>query len=199
MFKNPCVNVLIIVTVLLLLAWWAVNKHPRITITTEPFVTDPSPELAQYYLPITPGKKGLLIDTLQCSPDCCGESWYVPFDGLTPSQIQKRIATGVVGDGGPYIRTNYTCGDGKGGSGCPCVTKDAYLNLANRGQPYDPRLEHIDPTFYVGGNLQTDKPVPARIRAQDGKSVFVPHPRLNDLELQREPQNISNLQVSPFN
>lgn len=132
---------------------------------------------------------GLLIDKLKCHPDCCGDSWYTPFDGLTSDQIKQAISTGM--KGGPYIRTNYTCANGPNGAGCPCVTKEAYLNLANRGQNVWTN-EYIEPTLTVGNNtLSISKSIPCDF---GNKSVRVNHPKLNDLEMQREPQLLSHVQ-----
>ena len=197
MFKNPCKTIIIIIIIALLLLWWLTRQNQFIRIT-EPFITDPSPELNQFYELDENQLRGLDIDMLKCDKQCCGDSWYIPFDNLTPAQIQRKIAEGIVGDSGPYVRTNMTCANGPNGVGCPCIPKDAYLNLANRGQ--NTNAEEVNPTFWLGsdvGNNNNDT-VPQRYWTQDNKSVFVPTPKLNDMQLQRQPQDISNIQLSPY-
>lgn len=132
--------------------------------------------------------KNLLLDKMPCHPDCCGDSWNTSYDGLTSDQIKQTIATSM--DSGPYVRTNYTCANGPNGAGCPCITRDAYINLANRGQGSG-EFDYIEPTLAVGGNmLSITKPLPSDLT---NKSVRVNYPKLNDLELQREPQFIGNV------
>lgn len=159
------------------------------------------PQLDDYYVPQSDDIKDLTIDTLKCSPECCADEWSGSLDGLTSSEIQLAMATRSVG--GPYVSSGYTCANGEGGVGCPCITPKAYLNLANRGQNNEINSKYIDSTFFVGSNadspsLNTNNSQLTNLfdQLQQRKSVYVNSPKLNDLNLQRRPQNITNLQSS---
>jgi hypothetical protein len=96
--------------------------------------------------------KDMLIDTKSCHPSCCGKQWPVPFDNLDSNQITKCIA-GTNKNGNTFVQTPYRCS--YGATGCPCVDKRAYKNLATRGGNNGP-LEsvRIPPTWEI-----TDKEV----------------------------------------
>jgi len=198
MSEKSCLNIIIVIAIALFLLWWL--SKPR-QIRIEPFITDPSPELNRYYEGGTAGIKDLLIDRMKCDPSCCGDMRADFYGEMNPLELQQALASSMTGDGGPYVRTNYQCANGVGGTGCPCITPKAYLNLANRGLPEPTYPGEINPTFWVGADVAQKEleypPVPARIRSQDGKSIFVPSPKINDLQLQRAPEPVTNVQRAP--
>jgi hypothetical protein len=205
MFQNPRVTFIVVIIVVLVLvlffgSWMGVSSAP-----TEKFSVDGSNELdAQWYLP-TAGVEDMLIDNMQCSPLCCGDQWQVPFDGLTAPEIQRALIENGRDDYGRdtgYVRTNYNCGNGLGGVGCPCIPKKTYKFLANRGNnAYN--LTEVEPTFMIHNDLVP----PAGLvspenyydwspyqRVQLAKSMYAAQPKLNDLQYQRTPQSVQNVQ-----
>ena len=159
MSKTTLRNILIILIVLLILYFLFFRKNKGAELFTQDLHQQQQqqqqshhvvqqPNIINSHQTATSDIDDLLIDKLKCHPDCCGDSQYTPFDGLTSDQIKQTISTGM--KGGPYVRTNYTCANGPNGAGCPCITKDAYLNLANRAQNVWTN-EYIEPTLAVGG------------------------------------------------
>lgn len=190
MFNLSQTNVIIIVTVILvfLIIFFIFDKQHNIELFTsssqklnvldKQFTTSSATDL-----------KGLTIDTLECDKSCCGNQDYVSFDQLTPNEISDRIAS-LNTDSGPYVRTNYTCGNGINGVGCPCISKKAYLHLANRGQPFRKyEYDTIEPTLSVGSNIHRFKNYMSVDEHKQGlKSMFADSPKMNDHILQRRPE-----------
>lgn len=222
MFENSCRNIVIIVIIILILAFLYIQGkthtpeqfHPTAYNSYNPINLQKKYADTHYnynnqpcfnandILPLahnpndtmSRGIKDLTIDTMTCSPKCCGDNWHTSFDGLSPDEIQNTIATNVVNDGGPYVRTNYTCANGPDGAGCPCITKKAYTNLMNRGQSSTVGSHDIDPTFHVGRDVHsTSVASVSPYHPASNKSVFVNHPKRNDLELSRIANNLSHL------
>lgn len=156
-------------------------------------------ELNTYYEGSNADIKNYLVDTMVCSKKCCGDQWPVPFEGLTSAEIEQSIATAR--DPGPFVRTNYTCANGINGVGCPCISKDAYRFLVNKGRN-SPNLTsdiQIEPTFLIDSkgvenNNQYNTPYE---NLQSYRSVFVNTPKLTDRELGRGPNPVNN--VRPIN
>jgi len=175
--KNIIIILVVIILIVLVFLWfctkpvwnnnkpvWLNNKHKRIlpehfNINEQaqqyPQSFDPkssaNANISQYQQP--DNIDDLLIDEMACHPDCCGDSWPVSYDGLDANQVQQTFVSSMLDNGGPYVRTGYTCAGGKGGVGCPCVTRDAYINLANRGQGFN-GINKIEPTLFVGNDLE---------------------------------------------
>ncbi len=61
------------------------------------------------------------VDLMKCSQDCCGSSWY------TADQIEKNKNKKT-----KVVSSNLRCSNGVS-SGCPCMNKQQYNYLANRG------------------------------------------------------------------
>jgi len=160
--------------------------------------------LDEYYEGSTKGVEDYLVDNLTCHPDCCGDQWPVPFDGLTSREVEHCIETR--GTPGPFVRTNYTCANGINGVGCPCIPKKVYMLLADHGKiPRPEELQDIEPTFLIRNNNIPDgtyEGVKKRIQSmmspyeeiQSRRSMFVDTPKLNDLEYQRSETDLSNVQ-----
>ncbi|XWV26306.1 hypothetical protein QJ857_gp0768 [Tupanvirus soda lake] len=153
-----------------------------------------SQELDQYYLPGSNGADDLLIDTMICDPKCCGDQWPAPYDGLTADELKQTIAS--VANNGSYVRTSYTCANGEGGVGCPCVTPKAYLNLTNRSQGIG-NLNDIEPTFRAKNTvaLQQHLQMSPLTQAQLQVSPYRNYPKMNDLTIERNPDDLTNLQA----
>ena len=163
------------------------------TERTEGFNNSPysaSKDLDKYYEPNT-DIDDLKVDNLTCHPSCCGDQWPVPFDGLNSYEIESCLESGT--DRGPFVRSNMTCANGINGVGCPCLSKKAYLNLANRGQNAH-SVEEVEPTFFI--KREVVKPTVYNTpyeEIQIRKSSYSDKRTLNDLELSRPTQNLSNL------
>mgnify|MGYP005749205459 CR=1 FL=1 len=160
---------------------------------TEHFMTAEK-ELESYYNGSTMDVDNYLVDKMECHPDCCGDQWPVPFDGLSPTEIDEVLSNKNPTE---YVRTNYTCATGPNGQGCPCIRKDPYRFLVNRGNnSHSLKENEIEPTFIIDryenrSNYSTYTP-----DYNTDKSVFINKPILNDLELRRPEVNIDN--VSPI-
>lgn len=80
----------------------------------------------------TTGIERHLVDTVPCSPDCCGnpqQNYFdTTFDGLTINEIQQKLATAS-----PYDPPCYTCANGQNGVGCPCLNPGTATFIGNRG------------------------------------------------------------------
>lgn len=193
--KEVIIGLLLLV---LFLAYWFSSSMQ----TSEPFTSSPfnsSKELDNFYHGSTMGIENDLVDNMTCHPSCCGSQWPVPFDGLTSSEVQKCLNTKT--NSGPYVRTDYTCANGINGVGCPCIDKDAYIFMTNRGQNAQ-RVEKIEPTFLMHNNINEQiQPYErdmvsqsAYEELQSAKSMRRNSPKINDLDLQREPVNLQRVQ-----
>ena len=199
MVKNPRITTIIAIIVAILVIYWlffsnkTVSKTTTTETVTEDFVNEPLDTLGAYYVPQSTQLDNYAVDAMTCHPSCCGDlatlkrgsdhwedQWPVPFDGLTPEEIQKVLSDQR--NSGPFVRSNYTCANGPNGVGCPCIPKDAYLNLVNRGQKTN-YADDIEPTFLIGGPNDTQ-----------ASQVYVNNRLMNDLVLQRQPQDLSNVQ-----
>ncbi|XWV25051.1 hypothetical protein QJ856_gp0726 [Tupanvirus deep ocean] len=185
--------VLVIVLIILYYALIDDKQKQRPQYYPETFSTA-AQELEQYYLPGSNGADDLLIDTMICDPKCCGDQWPAPYDGLTADELKQTIAS--VANNGSFVRTNYTCANGDGGVGCPCVTPKAYLNLTNRSQGIG-SLNDIEPTFRSKNQVALQQYVPAISISQDQlqMSPYRDYPKMNDLLVQRSPDNLTYLQA----
>jgi len=188
MFENDYTFKIIIVVGLLVLIFMFLSQRNQENFSSS------EQELNRYYEGNTQGIENDLVDNMTCSPSCCGGQWPVPFDGLTPTEIHKCIQTDNESGGGPFVRTNMTCGNGIGGVGCPCISKDAYKFLVNRGEN-SPTLRGVDPTLLIRNDevqphdMQTSSHAdsnwyqmsPAE-QIQSRKSMFVDSAKLTDLQ-----------------
>jgi hypothetical protein len=161
-------TIVIVVLVILFLIWWWNSDSTTYTYATtgatEKFDdiagVDPmgDPEhydsnLADYYNNAsTQGIKPFLVDTMTCSPACCGSQWPVPFDNLSSGQLEGCIRTANGGPSTDYVRSNYTCANGPEGRGCPCIDKRAYEFLGKRGNNNSDLIGYIDPSFIIKTN-----------------------------------------------
>ncbi|MEM3061977.1 MAG: hypothetical protein QW303_00325 [Nitrososphaerota archaeon] len=135
-----CIAILIILLIFLLIP----ASPPVIIVRRENFSHDKlesqggsesTSEMQKYY-----------VDRMVCHPGCCGNQWHVPFEVLSAEQM-KTMET-IEKEAGPYMRSNYTCANGLHGVGCPCLTREAYLKLASRGQGTG-NPEWIEPSLYI--------------------------------------------------
>lgn len=180
--------IIILIVGALILVYWMCSKERVENFSNSPYSA--SKELDQYYDPNS-DIDDLKVDNLTCHPSCCGDQWPVPFDGLSSYEINSCLQT--QGERGPFVRSNMTCANGINGVGCPCLTTKAYLNLANRGQNAH-SVEEVEPTFYI--KREVVKPMVYNTpyeEIQIRKSSFSDKRTLNDLELSRPTQNLSNL------
>jgi hypothetical protein len=65
-----------------------------------------------------------LVDQMKCSKSCCESQWPVPF-------MLGKGDPSVVGKG--YVPNDMSCGNGEGGTGCPCTTQKVIDFLGSRG------------------------------------------------------------------
>lgn len=187
-----------------------VINHPRYRLRDSEFLSGSSPANTRRWRESTFGVQDKLVDTMACHPDCCGDQWPVPFDGLTAGEIEQRLQEQNLSNDGPYIRTNMTCANGVNGVGCPCIKKDPYLFLVNRGNNTS-SVQNVEPTFQshtLGPYLRNNSRAFAATMYGDfrdnlspydqiddirsRKSIRVDSPLLNDIIAQRRP-------VIPFN
>lgn len=181
-----CCLLFLIVIIILVIILVVITKSSN--NGSEQFVPDVDiNQLDQFYVPASAGVQDMSLDAMLCHPSCCAEQ-SGPFDGLTAAEIQQSLASNV--NGGPYVRSSYTC-SGPYGVGCPCITKDAYIKLANRGQASNNTADDIEPTFFVGANLQNNQQMPLAPFVSNADTVFVDNVRMNDNGLRRPPQNVN--------
>lgn len=152
-------------------------------------------ELNKFYEEPTAGVKNHLVDTMTCSKSCCGDSLMHSFDGLTSEEFQRNMSE-IQNSTGPYVRTNYTCANGPGGVGCPCIDKQSYKFITNHGHNSH-SIQAIEPTFLLGGDVRPfgpkdDEYTPYEVLLTQ-TSMFVNTPKLNDLELGRMPNPVDNV------
>lgn len=183
---------IVIILIVILMCFCRNNRRPQPVELFSPY--ESQRELDQYYESPVEGIQDYLVDTMVCSKKCCGDQWPVPFEGLTSAEIQQSISTPR--DPGPFVRTNYTCANGIEGVGCPCISKDAYRFIVNKGRN-EHNIDHniqIEPTFLITGNepKRHDYHTPYQT-LQAYRSMFVDSPRLNDLELSRSPNPVNDV------
>ena len=211
MFENKNIGMIIAVIVAIILIYCLFFRSNETTITRTTTIEDfaglsqyPS-NLADHYVPQSAqlqgsasamtgdlSRSGSAIDTLPCHPACCGDQWPVPFDGLTADQIQKSLT--VQGSTGPYVRTSYTCANGPGGVGCPCVPKNSYAQLVNRGQDAN-CINGIEPTLLINRNVPRSVNINLGLQSQDNQQIYTDGRLLNDLRMQRPQYAMSNVQA----
>ena len=134
------VIVIIIILFIILLVFNKKNK-------TEQFLDEQKTQLEKYYYPASHDIKNYLPDKLVCHPSCCSNQ-LIHLDGLNANQIQQKMSDYQQNNRSThFVKTNLTCGGGSYGTGCPCLTQDAYLSLANRGQTVG-YFDKIEPTYY---------------------------------------------------
>lgn len=186
--------VLIVILIILLVLWYFSRPSPT-PFYGERFTSSPyqsERELDSYYRGSTAGVQDYLVDNMTCHPSCCGDQWPVPFDGLTGPEVEQCIENR--GKPGPFVRTNYTCANGINGVGCPCINKDAYLFLVNHGANARTKGT-VEPSFLIRNDVNpTDYQESPWQQVLSKKSMFVDSPRMNDLELQRSPISLQNVQ-----
>lgn len=162
-----------------------------------PNTKDAQQELSQFYKRPLAGVENYLVDTMTCSKNCCSDMWLDQFDGLNPDQLRQRIRDETMDDKSKYVRTNYTCADGPNGVGCPCIDNKSVSFLANRGIQGSP--VELDRSMYVPIYPASDQPdtlTPAQ-EVQARRSSFSATRRMNDLELSRPEQSLTNLKGVP--
>lgn len=182
------IMVIILIVGALILAYWILSRERTEGFSNSPYSASKS--LDKFYEQ-NQDIADLKVDNLTCHPSCCGDQWPVPFDGLDSHEIESCLETG--GERGPFVRSNMTCANGINGVGCPCLTKPAYLNLANRGQNAR-SVDEPDPTFFI--KREVVKPMVYNTpyeEIQIRKSSFSDKRTLNDLELTRPSKDLSNL------
>lgn len=151
-------------------------------------------KLEQQFLPNSQNVSEYVVDTMVCSPDCCGQQ-FPSIDGMTLDEYNKCVNDrGIKTD---YVRSNYTCANGVNGVGCPCIKSNAMKFLINRGNNSRYNINTIDDSMYI--KMKPVKPYnyeksPLEKLELD-KSIFVNEPKQNDLKLQRVNQNLDNLQM----
>jgi hypothetical protein len=154
--NNQEIIFLIICALFVITLFWVYkDSNSKKEKQTEGFDVDMTTSLDDYYNGAsTDGVKQYLVDTMVCHPSCCGQQWPVPFDGLTPQEIVQCVNDGKKSST-EYIRTQYRCALGPNGEGCPCINKDAYRFLVNRGNNRNSLgSDEIEPTFMI----PVDKP-----------------------------------------
>lgn len=190
--KITVTTVIVVILVILFLYWLffvpPTTKVTKSTTTTENFNAQSqfphNNKLSDYYNASEDINK-YKVDLMPCHPSCCGSQWPVPFDGLTSEQIQQTLMDQQ--SGGQFMRTNYTCANGPNGVGCPCITKDAYVKLVNRGQTSScgndiDRSLYVDPHLLSKTNINVDMP-----------QVYTNNRRMNDTALQRQQRDLSGI------
>lgn len=195
--------IIAIVIVLAIIVLW-VSKKNREGFDASPYQA--SKELDSYFGgPGSPtaGIKNYLVDTMTCSKSCCGDQWPVPFDGLTSTEIEKCIETR--GTPGPFVRTDYSCGNGPDGVGCPCITKKAFDFIVNHGTNA-PDSVPLDPSLLIRNDdivSPYESPMSPYEQLQSQKSFYSNRRKMNDIALQRGPKCLSGVQsygsVLPYN
>lgn len=177
------ITILVVVAVILVVLWWGSSEH---------FTAS---QVLDTYYQGSSDIESKLIDQLTCSKSCCGDQYPAPFDGLTSNEIYATLSESHMKS--PNIRTNYTCADGPGGVGCPCVKQDAYLNLVNHGSNGS-SMDVVEPTFFIDAYdpMQDNFMSPYEV-LQAAKSMRAPTVKLNDLVQQRAPISLANVQPNP--
>lgn len=185
---------IIIVLLIILIIWASKSSTPQSYVEgfNAPRISGQhsSPQLDQYYLPNN-NIQHLTVDKMVCSPDCCGNQQPNIYDGLTSSQLGDTISSTLqTSADGPYVRTNYTCGNGKNGMGCPCITKDSYWNLVNRGQSSDQYNENLDDSLLISEPYHPS--YPSHDSLELNQSIYAENLKINDYPLIRS-QDLSNI------
>lgn len=209
---NRTLMIVLVIGILALVFVWYSNRQNKEMFSD-------SNELESYYTGgTTKGVEDYLVDNLTCSPDCCGGQYPAPYDGLSAQELEHNIS--LQGVETPFVRTNMTCANGIGGVGCPCIKKNVYKYLVNRGENALTGQEScgrgIEPTLLIRnppsnaslGNFAGSGPYEVKPRDSDmlsyaeviqsKKSMFVDSPLMNDKYYERPMQNLDNVkQVSP--
>ena len=77
----------------------------------------------------------LKIDVDKCDISCCGYQKPDIYNGLSPDELKIALASEASNDRSMYAKNaHFTCANGSGGVGCPCLTQNSYKNITNRGQ-----------------------------------------------------------------
>lgn len=71
--------------------------------------------------------EGIVAHSLKCSRACCGTNWPVPDELIQYDDV----------NGKGFVRTNLTCANGLGGSGCVCIPRSVRKLYERRGQKHD--------------------------------------------------------------
>lgn len=158
------------------------------------------PNLSDFYKNPSASLSGLSVDSVRCDPSCCSFNTTPTYDNLTSGEIATVLATRH--EKSPYIKTDYTCANGAGGVGCPCVTKSTYNMIASRGQNTGDPSANLDPSLYVNADQSSFDPnyfenLSMLNRTWDINSKgspYSPNRKFNDVHLQRLPFDISNIQ-----
>uniref|UniRef100_A0A6C0LTR2 Uncharacterized protein n=1 Tax=viral metagenome TaxID=1070528 RepID=A0A6C0LTR2_9ZZZZ len=197
MSKENRTLIIIIGIIIIILGYWLLSSDENVYTQVENFTSSPyqsSKELDRYYEGATVGIEDYLVDNMTCHPSCCGDQWPVPFDGMTGAEVEKCITER--GKPGPFVRTNYTCANGINGVGCPCIKRDPYLFLVNRGNNvHYMGVNEIEPSFLIRNDVVPSKyeeQTPYE-QIQSQRSMFRNEPKINDLSLQREPQDLKHV------
>jgi hypothetical protein len=72
--------------------------------------------------------EGIVAHSLKCSKSCCGTNWPAPPELSENDNI----------DGRGFVRTNMTCGNGSGGTGCVCIPRSVRKLYERRGGVEEP-------------------------------------------------------------
>lgn len=156
---------------------------------------DSASELDEAYLLASNDIGEFTVDTQPCDPSCCGQDWPYPFDGLTSKEINEKISAKK--NEGQFVRTNYTCGNGFNGDkfGCPCIDKNNFMFLANRGQGTKFPGE-VEPTISINRKRSSSQYSYDNIvdNNEFENSVYRNQPKLNDVYLTRDADNLINVE-----
>jgi hypothetical protein len=192
MHKNHnYVTIIAVVIVLALILWYSSTRNQVENFDNSPYQS--ARELNKFYEGSTKGIRNDLVDNMTCHPSCCGDQWPTPFDGLTGPEVERCIENRGVP--GPFVRTNYTCANGINGVGCPCIDRQAYLFLVNHGTDQAQTMSNIEPSFLIRNDAGPSPYEEGPYQQLIGKkSIFVDTPKINDLELQREPMPVNDVQ-----
>lgn len=158
---NQTLIIVIVIVVIIIIIWLLTKNSSPAPVKVEGFdqtaaANARAVDLALFYEggTIQGIPQDFFVDQMQCSPECCGLSWPVPFDGLNEQQIRAvMIKNSEAMDApGPFVRNNFTCGSVPGAvvSGCPCMTPQAANFLASRGGNGSIR-NAVDASFYLKG------------------------------------------------
>lgn len=131
-------------------------------------------------------------DEAVCHPSCCAPQWPTNTDGMTPMEIEKCINDAKKNDG-DYVMTNYTCGNGPNGIGCPCVTKKAAVFVGNRGGNAN-RGGVLDPTHIIRTKGISEKSITLNpLEEIEARQSIYENVQLKSNELNRAPNDINNV------
>jgi hypothetical protein len=198
------VAIIIVIVIVVLFLLWLPYSNTQETFDDIAGVDPLDPEhydsnLANYYNNSSlDGIKPFLVDTMTCSPACCGTQWPVPFDNMSSGQLEQCIQTVNGGPSEDYVRTNMTCANGPNGVGCPCIDKRTYEFIAKRGNNDSDIIGYIDPTFIIktntDGDLSQNQDVYTPYEQLKAKKSYYTNERLlNDLGQLRRQYDLTHL------